>query len=490
MRTNDQNDQNRNQIRDAMQRAIESGDTAAFSQAWDDMFALIAEEVNKQYASQLEQVQAVADSTVLAARGQRQLTAEERAFYNGLLQAMRSDNPQQAISDMNLSFPMTVVNTVFDELQTEHPLLSEIDFLPANGLTRWLMDKGEDNEAQWGELCDAIVKELSDGFEVIDTNLFKLSAIMFVCKSGMEVGPEWLDSYVRKILVEAFANGMEKGVVTGTGKKMPIGMDRQVGEGVVVTDGVYPKKAAIEVESFDLATAGNLIGMLCQSETGKPRTVSRVILVCNPLDYYTKVIPATMVMAPDGTYRNALPFDIKVIPCGRVARNEAIFGAPKGYFAAASLSGNGKIDYSDHYHFAEDERTYIIKGYANGRPKDNNFFLRLDITNLRPRYFQFENVTHTPSSDATLASLAIGALTLSPTFDPDEDTYTASTTNATNVIRAVANNAAATIEVKLGSTVVQNGTALTWAAGSNTVTVKVTAEDGTYKTYTVTVTKS
>ena len=47
------------------------------------------------------------------------------------------------------------------------------------------------------------------------------------------------------------------------------------------------------------------------------------------------------------------------------------------------------------------------------------------------------------------------------------------------------------VECKLGSTVVPNGSALTWAAGSNTVTVKVTAPDGsTTKTYTVTVTKS
>ncbi len=36
-----------------------------------------------------------------------------------------------------------------------------------------------------------------------------------------------------------------------------------------------------------------------------------------------------------------------------------------------------------------------------------------------------------------------------------------------------------------------NGEAVTWASGSNTLTVKVVAEDGkTTKTYTVTVTKS
>lgn len=490
MKNNDQKDQRRVQIRDAMQSAINSGDTAAYTQAWDDMFELITNQLNEQYASRIEQAAATADSAVLAARGQRQLTGDERTFYQNLLSAMRAEDPRQAISDLNLTFPITVVDDVFTDLQTNHPLLSEIDFMPANGITRWLMDSGEDNEAQWGDLCDEIVKELAGGFEVFEAALHKLSGLMFTCKSGFEIGPEWLDRYVREVLFEALANGLEKGCVAGTGKKMPIGMDRQVGEGVVVTDGVYPQKALITVNRFDLETTGRLLSMLCVSEKGKARVINKVILVCNPMDYYSKVLPGTMVMGPDGSYRSALPFDVKIVPSAKVALGEAIFGAPKGYFATASLAGKGKIDYSDHYHFAEDERTWIVKCYANGRPKDNNYFLRLDISNLQPLFFQFENLTRTPSSDATLASLAIGALTLSPAFDPDETTYTAATTNATNTIRAVANNAAAEIEIKLGDTVVQNGTALEWAAGSNVVTVKVTAEDGTYKTYTVTVTKS
>ncbi len=91
--------------------------------------------------------------------------------------------------------------------------------------------------------------------------------------------------------------------------------------------------------------------------------------------------------------------------------------------------------------------------------------------------------------DATLSALSIGNLTLSPTFDADTTTYTASTTNATNTVTATATDSGATIAITNGSTPVTNGTAATWTDGENTLTVTVT--NGTEsKTYTVTVTKS
>ncbi|MPQ45377.1 phage major capsid protein, partial [Clostridium tarantellae] len=42
-----------------------------------------------------------------------------------------------------------------------------------------------------------------------------------------------------------------------------------------------------------------------------------------------------------------------------------------------------KIEYSDEYKFLEDERTYLVKQYATGKPKDNDSFLIFDITKLK-----------------------------------------------------------------------------------------------------------
>lgn len=87
-----------------------------------------------------------------------------------------------------------------------------------------------------------------------------------------------------------------------------------------------------------------------------------------------------------------------------------------------------------------------------------------------------------------LASLSIGSVTLVPTFDPSIRNYTASTTAATNVVTATGADSA-TVVIKNGSTTVNSGSAATWSAGQNTLTVTAT-KGGITTTYTVTVTKS
>lgn len=67
--------------------------------------------------------------------------------------------------------------------------------------------------------------------------------------------------------------------------------------------------------------------------------------------------------------------------------------------------------------------------------------------------------------------------------------YTAATTNATNKITAVADDEEATVEILVGEVEVESGSAATWEAGENTVTITVTNGD-LEKVYTVVVTKS
>jgi head-tail adaptor len=90
---------------------------------------------------------------------------------------------------------------------------------------------------------------------------------------------------------------------------------------------------------------------------------------------------------------------------------------------------------------------------------------------------------------ANLAALTIGTLALSPVFSGALTTYTATTANATTVITAVAVKSTATVAVKLNGVAHVNGTAATWAAGSNTVQITVTF-GAVSKIYTVTVAKT
>lgn len=483
----------REELRTLIQKAVRDNDAEAFQAAFDEMLQRVGLDVQQEYENRMNDLQQELDSRILAARGVRQLTSEERSYYQKLGEAMKATDPRQAVTGMDAVLPKTVIDSVFDDLRTNHPLLSRINFMATGGAVEIIVNTNGYEEAVWGDLCDDIVKELTSGFKKINTGLYKLSAFMPVCKAMLDLGPEWLDNYVRQVLFEAFANGMEAGIVTGDGNKKPIGMDRQVGDNVTVTGNAYPKKAAVKVSDLTPATVGNLISIMAADPNGKTRRVQGVILLVNPQDYYQKVMPATTVQAPDGTYRNdVLPYPMDVIQSVSLPRGEAIIGIASQYLAMAGTSPNGKIEYSDHYHFLEDERVYLVKGYANGMPKDNNAFLRLDISGLQPATWKVTQVTApTPSDDATLSALTIGSQALTPTFAAATVSYTATTTNATNTITAVPSDAGAEIHVLVNNTEIDNGTAATWQTGSNTVKVNVTAADGTTtKTYTVTVTKS
>ena len=94
------------------------------------------------------------------------------------------------------------------------------------------------------------------------------------------------------------------------------------------------------------------------------------------------------------------------------------------------------------------------------------------------------------SDDATLASLSIAGVTLSPAFASGTTSYTGTTTAEHSVVTATPTSPAAVAVAALGGDPIAENVA-EWASGSNTLTVTVYAEDGeTTETYTVTVTKS
>ena len=492
MKTNDSQPLTLDQLRELLQQHILANNADGVSETFGQITQRIHDDMLQEVEQRVSEARQALDAQVRASRGEAVLTSQERDYYQKLAAAMASNDPKQALANLDVVMPQTVIERVFERLRTEHPLLSHINFIPTGAAIKMIYNANGYQEAAWGELCDEIVKELVSGFKVADTNLLKLSAFIPVCREALELGPEWLDRYVREVLYEAFANGLEAGIVNGDGNGKPIGMTRQVGDNVTVTGGVYPQKTLIVVNSLDVRTLGNLLSLLAQSENGLTRYVNDVIFVVNPVDYFKGVFPVFTVKGPDGTYREEKPYPMTIIQSNAMPLGKAVLGLGYRYFAALGSPKDGRIDYSDHAQFLQDKRVYLIKGFSNGFPMDNNAFQFLDISNLEVPVNKVQVVDgRTASSDATLSSLTLGAATLSPAFAADTTSYTAATTNATNVVNAVPADAGATMELTLNGTQVANGSALTWADGSNTLVVKVTAENGTTtQEYTVTVTKS
>lgn len=403
MKSNDlikDREQKLQQYRADMQKAFTNSDVPAFDKALDGMMQLKAEALKDEYEQKMQQLVESYNSQVLATRGVNQLTSEERNYYQKFAEAARSFNPKQAVENLDVVMPKTVIDRVFEDLRTKHPLLSKINFVATAGMVEMFVNTNGYQEAAWGQLTDEIVKELTGGFEMVSATLFKLSAFLPVAKSMLDLGPAWLDRFVRETLYEAYANGLEAGIVAGNGKGQPIGMIRQVGEGVNVIDGVYPEKEATPITDLTAATVGGLLAQMAESPEGKVRRVENVLMVVNPVDYYQKVMPATTLMAPDGTYRNnVMPYPMDIVDSASMPKGKVILGLGKRYLALLGTAKEGKIEYSDHYRFLEDERMYLIKGYANGKPMDNNAFLLLDISELEAVMYMLTQITK--SAEAT-----------------------------------------------------------------------------------------
>ncbi len=346
-------------------------------------FETYADDIQQSLLEAAQEVSQTADSAILARRGLRQLTSVEQKFYLNLSEAMKSPDPKQALSGAEVTIPQTVIDTVLTDIESNHPLLAAFNIQNTFGAVKWIYSDDTQQLAQWGALGAEITKELSGNIHAIDFSTNKLSAFIPVPKDLIDLAPAYLDAYVRRILADALAYGLEYGFIKGSGKDEPIGVIKDLKGSVL--EGVYSDKSKVALKSFGVKDYCGVVSKLSKKSSGKSRVVSSVDLIVNPTDYIEKVIPATTVLATDGTYKaNIFPFPTKVYQSEMVEQGTAVLGLINRYVPCLSTGKEGKVEYSDQYQFLEDNRVYLIKLYGTGRAKDNNDFVYLDISALEP----------------------------------------------------------------------------------------------------------
>lgn len=480
----------KNELYNAVTAALASGNEEQIKAAVMDLQEFNKAELKAIYNEYEESK----DEAVLESRGIKALTSEETKFWNSFIaDAKRHFGIQNSASDgvytgiMEL-LPTTEYFSIVEELKQEHPLLSAINFTNTSAVTKWTIDNSAEQRATWDELNTPIVTALEGGpFITVDMTLCKLTAYIFVSQDMLDLGPRWVKAYAVTLLKEALWLGLEYGIVAGNGKKMPIGMLADYKKPFDASTG-YPTRQAIKCTGFTKEFYGEMLSIMSIKDNGRTRNISNVLLVVNPTDYFTKIFPATTAMTTEYKYvNNVFPFPTLVCPSCAVPQGHAVMGIAKDFFMGLGSAKGGKLEYSDDYKFLEDLRTYKIKVYANGQPKQYNAFQYLDITDLEE---VFPTIATTDrQKTAYLASLTLGNLELSPAFDRLKKNYTATSTAASAAINVAAKDGDATVVIKSGDTVIQNGGNVAFANNSvTTVTVTVTNGDAE-SVYTIEVTR-
>lgn len=371
----------------ALQNAMSGGNEEEIKQAWVQFQEAVTEDIKADFL----EYQATQDKTILVQRGYRQLTSAEEKWYQKFIEASKSKYPSQAFTDLLNGpegiMPETIIEDVFKELVEEHPLLDKINFTYAKYMTKWILNDHTIDTAVWGELNETITKEITSAFKVVDITQNKLSAFAAIPLDMLELGPIFIDSYIRTVLKDALLCGLEKAIVCGDGNNQPIGLNRDIHKGVSVSGGVYPEKAKVKLKSFMPKEYGSILAKMAKSEAGRTRKFGSVLFICNQTDYLTKVMPASTVLNMNGTFtQNVFPFPTEVVISNELADNTAIVCLPSEYFMAMGGAKEGVITYSDEYKFLEDMRYYKIKTYGAGKAYDNTVSLFLDITDLEELY--------------------------------------------------------------------------------------------------------
>lgn len=388
-----------NDYRQEMVAAMKSGKDEDYAKAFASMNKAIAEQVKADFM----ELQDTNDAAVLAQRGYRQLTTKETKWYQKFIEAAKSGNPKQAFTSIIGSdneedlMPTTIIEDVYKDLRNEYPLLNAIRFQHVGYITKWILNDHATQLAVWGQITDEITKEINSAFRVIDIDQNKLSAYAMIEIGMLDLGPTFLDGYIRACLKEAMLGAMELAIVAGTGVNQPIGLIKDIHEGVSYSSTTgYPTKTAVAVTDFTPASYGALVAQMAVTEKGKKRRFGKVGMIVNQADYLTKVMPATTVLNANGSYVNNLfPFPTTVYISNAVDEGKAVLFLENEYFMGVGGSKNGVIEYSDEYKWLEDMRVFKVKQYGTGRATDNTCALYLDISKLEPAYITVHNIEET-----------------------------------------------------------------------------------------------
>lgn len=362
----------------AMQEAFESGDASEVAAKIVNFYENNITQIQTMMADTVKDAKRASeenwDAQVLASRGVRVLTTEEKKFYNAAIEA-------QSFDEVIKLMPPTVFERVFEDLEKEHPLLSLVNFQRTGATTAWVVRKPGSPVAFWGDVTAAIQEMLDEGFRTIEQSMFKLSGFLVVSKAMFELGPEWLDRYVRAFMAEVVADELENVIVNGTGLKQPVGMIKNIESALDPATG-YADKAAVVLNDFTPQTIGTKI--LAPTTKGGTRRYTGVTLIVNPLDYATKFFALGAKQKDDGTwtYDNFGVPGLQMVQSPAVPLNKMVSGKPKDYFMG--VGAEQKLETTDVLRMIEDQRLYLIRQLANGRPLDADSFTVFDIAALEP----------------------------------------------------------------------------------------------------------
>ena len=342
----------------------------AFNEADDKnegFFNAIETYVSAKNQDLIEQI--VSDAKANSKAGFRQLTEKEKTFYN----ILKAGAKQAVTADQIDIIPTEIIDFTLNAVKQPSGIRKLIRFAPAN-VKKWLFGS-KTGGASWGTLTSTITAEITAALTPANMDVFKLSAYCVIPKAIRDLEIGYVDRYFTAVMNEAIQDGEAYAFLYGDGKVAPVGITKRVS--VLNQDGTHVAKTKIATVT-SLSPKG-LAPVLQTLTNNGLRRVSKLYLICNPLDEAQYVNPALYGDSVSGGWVNKAFMPIEVIADANVTQGDGVFTIENAYTMGYS---GAKVDEYKETKALEDADLIIAKVYANGRADDDNTAVYFDITKL------------------------------------------------------------------------------------------------------------
>ena len=401
-----------------------------------------------------------------------------------------------SVTGGELTIPVIFLDLISENLFRYGKLLNRVRVREVRGQARQTV-AGTIPEAVWTEMCGAL-NEINFVFNQVTLDGYKVGGFVPVCNALLEDNDIALASWIVEMMSESLGYAMDAAILYGTGTKMPLGIVTRLAQTSKPAD--YPANAPAWV---DLHTSN--IKSISASLTGAEFWAALNDATANDFTKYNRGFEFWAMNTK--TYRKLMSKAITFTATGDVVANvwgtlpiiggntEILEFMPDGdiiggygdlYLLALREGTTIGADETGRTNRVLDETLFFAKARADGCPVIAGAFVAININGSSP------TTTHSfpgdTANNASLASLSIGE-TLSPTFDADVTSYTATASNDSDAVTAIADDPDAQVVVEYNGAQIINGSTVTWATGTKNLVVTVKKGNAT-KVYTVAVTKN
>lgn len=299
---------------------------------------------------------------------------------------------KRAVTGAELGIPTVALELIRENIAQYSKLLKHVNLRSVPGKARQIV-MGAVPEAVWTEAC-ATLNELNLSFGGVEVDGYKVGGYMYACNALLEDVTDPIDLMTEIIdaLGKAIGIAVDKAIVYGTGRKMPMGIVTRLTQSADPEDGTsIPWKDVNETNVLAISgkTDAALFKALIEA-TGAAKSEysdGSMFFVMNEKTR-TKLVANSLNINAAGAITagqmNQMPVIGGAIETLSFIPDDVIIGGYGALYLMAERAGMTIAPPSEQYKYVEDVTTFKATARYDGRPVIAEAFVAIGLNGVKP----------------------------------------------------------------------------------------------------------